>query len=489
MYGLSNSALNADLVITINVSSNKPIRSSESRTGPGGERLASKRKLSCFMVRFPITQTMFRLFKSDFFHFEALRLLSFTPHDGGEVAEFFAALGKIRENDSESWYNAWTEAGAKAEALAAEAELAGNRDAARKAFFRASNYQRAAQFMLNGFSGNDPRILSNSETALGNFWRAASLLDGCSIVRLEIPFTDDDGTISLPAYLCLPPTSKRLPGKLPVLMQTVGGDATQEEIFHIYPMAALELGYAVVTFEGPGQGIVIRKHGKPMRPDWEVVVSAALDFTHQYAHDHPELDLDLDRLALVGSSMGGYLALRGAADSRVRACISVDPFYNMFDLLKGRMPEIVRNTFIAGGFVPDGIWDYVFGTLGQANWQTRWEFNFTRWLLGQETAAQMMRKMQEYTLATEDGKGYLTRIQCPTMVTGARFSMYCQPEVSTHRIYDDLINVPVDKKLMWVAEDEAEGGLQSKIGAFNVLTTKSFAWLDQIFGIDRKIVL
>lgn len=73
-------------------------------------------------------------------------------------------------------------------------------------------------------------------------------------------------------------------------------------------------------------------------------------------------------------------------------------------------------------------------------------------------------------------------------MTGARFSLYSSPEIITMRIYRELTNVPKEKKEMWVAKDAAEGGLQSKIGAFNVLNTKAFAWLDQILGIVRKIV-
>jgi hypothetical protein len=190
---------------------------------------------------------MFRIFKSDFFNFEALHLLSFTAHEGGEIAEFFEAVGKIKDNDTESWYAAWTEAGKKAEALAAETELSGNREAARRAFFRASNYQRAAQFMLSGLRGKDTRVLDDSERSIKNFGRAANLLDS-SIRRLEIPYEDK---VKLPAYLHLPHPSKRLPGKISLLVNTVGADATQEEIFFIFPVAALELGYAVLTFEGP----------------------------------------------------------------------------------------------------------------------------------------------------------------------------------------------------------------------------------------------
>lgn len=427
--------------------------------------------------------TMLRLFRSDFFNFEAMRLLSFTPHEGGEVAEFFEAAGKIKDNDTESWYAAWAEAGRKAEALATEAEHSGNRVAARRAFFRAANYQRAAQFMLSGRSGQDDRVLTDSENAISNHWRAASLLDS-SIHRLEIDYEDG---IKLPAYLYLPHASKRLPGKGPLLVNTVGADATQEEIFYIFPMAALELGYAVLTFEGPGQGIVLRRHNVPFRPDWEVVVSKVLDFAFEYVANHPDLEIDTDQTALAGSSMGGYLSLRGAADERVKACIAVDPFYSMWDLLKGRMPDAVIHTFEAGGFAPDALWDNFLSLLKWANAQTRWESDLTFWMLGVNTAADMFRRMMQFTFATADGTGFLVKVKCPVFVTGARYSLYSQPETSTDRIYQELVNVPDDKKVKWVGEYPGEGGLQSKVGAFGVLTQKAFAFLDTQFGIDRKI--
>ncbi|KAH9906644.1 alpha/beta-hydrolase [Xylariomycetidae sp. FL2044] len=427
---------------------------------------------------------MFRIFKSDFFNFEALRLLSFTAHEGGEIAEFFEAVGKIKDNDVESWYDAWKQASQKAEVHAVDSELAGNRQAARRAFFRASNYQRAAQFMLGpGRGEQDARILTDSENVISNFWQAVTLLDS-STRRLQIPYEDG---INLPGYLHLPHPSKRLPGKMPLLVNTVGADATQEEIFYIFPMAALELGYAVITFEGPGQGIILRRHGLPFRPDWEVVVSKVLDFVSQYLEENPDLEIDLSRTALAGSSMGGYLSLRGAVDTRVKACIAVDPFYSMFDLLKGRMPDVIIDTFVAGGFAPDALWDKFLGLLKWLDIQTRWESELSFWMLGVRNTADMFRRMMQFTFATSDGNGFLPRVKCPVFLTGARYSLYSQPEISTERIFNELVNVPDTKKAKWIAEEAGEGGLQSKVGAFSLLTRKAFAFLDVQFEIDRKI--
>ena len=426
---------------------------------------------------------MHRFFKSDFFNFEALRLLSFAPYEGCEVAEFMETVGEIRDNDPESWYAAWMKAGDRAENLADDACLAHNRVETRKGYMRAASYQRAAQFMLNGKSPyQDHRILTASEAAISNFRRATELMDE-TVIYLEIPY---EKGVNLPAYLYLPHPSNRLAGKIPIMVNTVGGDATQEEIFFIQPAAGVKMGYAVLTFEGPGQGIVLRRDRVPMRPDWEVVIKIVLDFLVSYVEQHPEHHLDLERLALSGSSVGGYLALRGAADARVKACVSVDPFYSMWDLLKGRMPEFLIHTFEAGGFASDEMWEHLVTVLGWMNFQTKWEFNHLRWMFGVQSAADVFRQMMKYTLATTANSQYLDSVKCPVMVTGAAASIYAKPEISTIRIYQALSHVPEEQKMQWIATDAAEGGLQSKVGAFGVLTQQTFSWLDRIFSIDRK---
>jgi pimeloyl-ACP methyl ester carboxylesterase len=431
---------------------------------------------------------MHRLFPSDFFNFEALRLLSFAPYEGCEIAEFLQTLATIKDNDAESWFRAWKAAGERAEALAEDAYASGNRNFARRGYMRAASYQRAAQFMLNGRQPwKDDRILRESENAISNFRRACSLMD-CEAIPLNIPYDSGDGAkLDLPAYLYLPEKSKRLPGKMPILIYTVGGDATQEEIFFLQPAAGLELGYAILTFEGPGQGIVLRRDKIPMRPDWEVVVSQVLDYLFDYTKQHPEHNIDLEKLALMGSSVGGYLALRGAIDPRVKACVSIDGFFSMWDLLKGRMPQFLIDTFEAGGFAADYMWDYAVSLLGWWNFQTKWEFNHLRWMFGVDTAPDAFRKMMEFSLARSDHTRYLHSIKCPVMVTGAAAAIYAKPEISTMQIYKDLAHLGEDRREMWIATDAAEGGLQSKIGAFGVANERTFAFLDRQFKIDRKI--
>ena len=66
-----------------------------------------------------------------------------------------------------------------------------------------------------------------------------------------------------------------------------------------------------------------------MRHDWETVTTKVVDCVFAYAEENSQLNLDLDRGAIFGESMGAYFALRGAIDPRIKACVATDGFYDM----------------------------------------------------------------------------------------------------------------------------------------------------------------
>ena len=427
---------------------------------------------------------MFQFFKSPFFQFEFLRLLAMTPFEGGEIAEILDAASKIKDQDPESWYANWVEVGTKVEQIAQEAERTGDRIAARRAYLRASNYLRAAQFMLNeGPIGHDKRVLPTIERAIDDFRRGAKYLDG-DVHFLDIPY---ENKVTLPGYLYLPPADKRLPSgqKTPILINTGGGDSTQEEIYFINASVGPSLGYAVLTFDGPGQGIVLRRDKLPMRPDWEVVVGRVLDHLWEFSRAHPEYNLDLEHIGITGASMGGYYALRGALDPRIGACISVDGFYSMESFAQGRMPAWLWRLF-SGGYLSDGVFDSVIGAISGWTFQTRWEFNHMRWAMGRASDAEVIRRMLDYTLAKPGGGELLHQVKCPVLVTGAGSSFYFDPETTTRRVLRSLSHLPEYMKEEWVADDVVFGGLQAKIGAFGYSMQRTFAYLDGKFGVQRE---
>lgn len=73
-----------------------------------------------------------QFFPGTFFNFEATRIVSTTPTHGADIAEALTAISKIKDNDINSWHNAWLAAAERALSIAVDAVAAGNRPAARK---------------------------------------------------------------------------------------------------------------------------------------------------------------------------------------------------------------------------------------------------------------------------------------------------------------------------------------------------------------------
>ena len=129
--------------------------------------------------------------------------------------------------------------------------------------------------------------------------------------RVEIPFegTSFKGLLRKPAGIA----------KAPVVIMCMGLDSAKEETA-AYEAPFLARGMAVLVFDGPGQGESEYELG--IRGDYEAAVRAVVDFAEQRD------DLDRDRIALWGVSLGGYYAPRAAAfEGRIKACISLSgPF-------------------------------------------------------------------------------------------------------------------------------------------------------------------
>src|SRR5262249_48619617 len=129
----------------------------------------------------------------------------------------------------------------------------------------------------------------------------------------------------------------------PAVLMFNGFDGSQEEMLHISGLAALQRGFNVVTFEGPGQPTVLREQELGFRPDWEAVVSPVVDFCETI----PEIDAG--RLALLGLSFGGYRAPRAAAfEPRIGAVIAIDGVFDGYDSVTNLLTPPVRALLEAG---------------------------------------------------------------------------------------------------------------------------------------------
>ncbi|KAK0616907.1 alpha/beta hydrolase [Immersiella caudata] len=425
---------------------------------------------------------------SPFLNFEFLRVIGTAPFLGSDVAECLEAAAKIRSNDPESWYRTWTEAAEQSEAAATDAVASGDKHGALWAFLRSSNYRRSSEFLLHG-SPDDPRILSAMEKAIANFRSACGLMSS-PVHFLDIPYLGVRGTkkisTALPGYLFLP-TAVPEPGrKTPVIINTGGLDSIQEELYFFTASGARARGYATLSFEGPGQGIVVRRDKLHLRPDWEVVIGAALDHLATIAEEHPEWQLDLGRVAVMGVSMGGYFALRGASDPRISACIAIDGFYDLGGALRERLPPILT-TAIDKGWVSDHFVNALLSLVGRLNFQSGCEFAHAMWVMGASSPAEMLRELSGYSLRAADGSTILSMVKVPVLVSGARDFAYFPLESGACSIYRDLAHLgdKEQERCLWIPTGVGRGSLQAKVGALSSLHGKVFGWLDEVFRLHE----
>ncbi|KAM0522380.1 hypothetical protein ACHAPE_001969 [Trichoderma viride] len=440
--------------------------------------------LSDITATVPITSFAKDITAKKFFNFEYLRVLGTSPFQGAEVGECLEAAHKIRSNDPESWYRAWSEAALKSEEIAETALRTRDREAARWAFLRSSNYRRASEFLLH-HNPEDTRLSSTISLSIKNFKKACQLFDD-PVHFLEIPY---ENGATLPAYLFMPTSASKLPGKTPVVISTGGFDSTQEELYYFTASGARTRGYATLSFEGPGQGIVVRRDKLHLRPDWEFVVGHVLDHLERIDGEHPEWNLDLSRVAIAGASMGGYFALRGALDPRISACISIDGFYDLAGLTRARVSGPLM-TAIEEQYIPDNIFNTLLWIVLALDFQKQWELGHARLATGIPSPAAAMRTWKNYSMALPDGGTRLSQIKCPVLVTGSRDTMYIPVDAGPQRIYNELMSISSSEKKheLWIPSSPGQGSLQAKVAALAALHTKTFGWLDGVFGIQRESI-
>ena len=127
-----------------------------------------------------------------------------------------------------------------------------------------------------------------------------------------------------------------LRGKGPVLIMAPGLDSTKEEL-HAYEEPFLARGMATLAIDGPGQGEA--EYEIPICGDYERAAKAVCDWIEE------RNDLDAERIAIWGVSLGGYYSPRAAAyEKRIKACIALSgPFE--WDKIWDGLPDLTRNTF------------------------------------------------------------------------------------------------------------------------------------------------
>src|SRR5215471_6008605 len=250
-----------------------------------------------------------RYFANQMYHHLALRAFGEVPYGGADTGEVLATLRHIRAGDAESWFTAWKNT---ADRVSVAAWASHDPISRGRALLRAHDYYRSAEFLLDP---TDPR---RPETWAKNTRAFYEGLDALQVryERITVPY----GSHYLNAiYFPGGPGAEARP----LIVGCGGFDSTMEELYFTIAAGALERGYSVLVFEGPGQGSVLREQGLTFIPNWELPTGSVLD---AFLATHPKPD----HIVSVGMSFGGYLAPRAAAfDARIDGVVAFDVLFDM----------------------------------------------------------------------------------------------------------------------------------------------------------------
>ncbi|WP_405181065.1 alpha/beta fold hydrolase [Nocardia sp. NBC_01377] len=234
-------------------------------------------------------------------------------NSGGYIDEVDRACRPIREAanrgedaGTDEFLASWT-AVVDALVIAADTDRdAGHTDSAGHAYARAANYLIHAERMQ---SPHTPDRNAIYRRVLDLVQRCFDLVDP-QTSRVAIPFRDT----TLPAYFTRPD----IDGPVPCMIMWNGLDSTKEHMYLSgFAKKLAHRGIATLMVDCPGSGEALRLQGLTAQIDTEEWAAACVDHLETVA------GIAVDRLGLVGWSLGGYYVPRAAAfEKRLALCVA-----------------------------------------------------------------------------------------------------------------------------------------------------------------------
>jgi alpha-beta hydrolase superfamily lysophospholipase len=384
---------------------------------------------------------------------QLVRAVGAADAGGAQLGECLATASRISGTDLGQWYTEWTRTAHALFEAGKQAEKNNDRVGARQSYFRASTYFRTAGCMLLG-TPLDRRLVTSNTRQTEAFRRGAALLDVPPEI-LEIPFEEG----SLPGYF-FRATDSAEPRKTVIL--TSGYDGTVEELYFFTGAAALERGYNVLAFDGPGQGGALIQRGLVLRPDWETVVGAVVDYALT------RLDVIPQQIALIGSSLGAHLAPRAASEEhRLAACIADCGAFDIFAMAMDRIPRALSSRIRDGNTSAESLLRPILTSIMHKP-TAGWALRRLQLVHGIDDPIELVNSLRDYTLA-----GRAERITCPTFVCNA------EGDDISASAPDLVAALTCEKEFVTFTADEGAGD-HSETAARSLYNARSLDWLDRV---------
>lgn len=384
------------------------------------------------------------------FNFEFVRGLSLQGAGAAEYGECMATISRVKNNNFDSWISQWAATADRVATFAEREHRAGNHVSARNAFLRASNYYRMSMFYARHTEARHTRLWQRSKDC---FHQMISLMP-TPIESVDIDF---DGA-KLPAYFVSGGGGAR-----PTLIALGGFDSTMEELYCWLGTVAPAFGWNCLMFEGPGQwGALKTNSGLIFRPDYEKPVGAVLD----YLLTRP--DVDATKLAIIGYSMGGYLATRAALDTRIAACIPNSLIVDCGAAARAGMKGLLKNTTFM---------DAAFKLIMKVNTPARWSYQHSEWTLGIHSAHEWVQVYEPYTI-----KDLTDRYHNPMLFLFSEDDIHDAAAPSADIIIDMLdfmLSLTCDRYIRLFTRTEGASS-HCQMGGVSYAQAAIFNWLNHI---------
>ena len=360
------------------------------------------------------------------------RQLGETQEGGGAISECFLAASRMNPGDKESWHAEWTRVADRNRARGDEAEAAGHIRTAENCWIRAVNYYRSAEFWL---SSDDPRRLETFTRCEACFQKAGRYFTP-PIEEVQIPY--EQGA-HLYAYFLRAPFKI---DKQPVLISFGGLDSFKEELYFMIARGALARGISCLLVDGPGQGGTLRREKIYTRFDYEVPVGRCIDYLETRG------DIDLTRVAVSGTSLGGYYAARAASfEHRLAAAISHGAIWSVNELWRDRGED--------------------HGLAGHI-----------KWVFGKATMAEALRAGERFSL-----EGVLQNMQCPYLIVHGGHDVLGVRQAT--QVYDAAKAAGVDVTIKFLIAEET-GAEHCQHDNPTIGEEHMLDWLVDCFAIDER---
>ena len=391
-------------------------------------------------------------FDNEDMDFNLMWVLGQASAGGAELGECMRVASQIKDGDPASWVAEWKRAGQRLEAQAQAAEQAQHLVSAREAYLRAFSYYHISTLFARP---QDKRLAESWRKGTSCFQKAAALMDP-PLEAIEVPCQP----FALYGYF-MPALSGA--AKAPTVIYVTGGEGWAETAY-FWVGAGRSRGYNIVAVDLPIHvGSRLRYAEFPFK-DVEGAIDAPLKAVIDYTVQRSAVDLD--RVAIMGFSFGGYCAMRAAmldGGSCIKALVADSPIHDVYALSVAEFPPALQKA-------PAFITNFVGQIAMHQNTTDAITAERTCWQFGVSSLSQMIDLARGQVVNA-------AQIHCPTLCLAS------EGEAKTfltqaHEFYNAL---QVPKKLhIFSAEEGTDAHCQ--VNDLTLMQEVVYDWLDETFG-------